>query len=427
MHLVKVLLIPIIKDKHGDVSSVENYRPITLSPIISKVFESFLLEKYAEHFITDDLQFGFKKGLGCGNAIFALRHVVDFYNERNSNVYIASLDASKAFDRVNHFKLYSCLIKKGLPASFINTIVNWYSKLSVMVRWNEHDSSSLAVLSGLRQGGVLSPTLFNLYVDSMICKLRRLGCGCHIDNTFIACIMYADDILLLSASVIDLQTMLDACEAAGQDLGIHFNSKKTMCLVIGPNKISNIASMTLNGTPLHWVNELKYLGITLSTGKSFSPDLKTTRRKFFVGFNSIINKCKYVSDTVKLELLETQCLPILLYCIECFDLKSSKLKEINSWWNAVYRKIFGYNKWESIKEIICLFGRLDLIHIVNMRRLMFIKRLSKCNNSVISVIMKRYMQSPELVDIENQHNIKVNWSPAKIKAVTFAHFRGLFV
>ena len=66
------IVIPIIKDKCGDVSSVDNYRPITLSPVISRVFESLLLLQYSEHLRTDDMQFGFKKGIGCSNAIFAL-------------------------------------------------------------------------------------------------------------------------------------------------------------------------------------------------------------------------------------------------------------------------------------------------------------------------------------------------------------------
>ena len=117
------------------MSAVENYRPITLSPIMSKVFESFLIEQYSKYLITDDLQFGFKKHLGCTNAIFALQQTIQYFNNRSSNVYIASLDASKAFDRVNHFKLYSILYKRGLPALFINIMINWYSKLQVVVKW----------------------------------------------------------------------------------------------------------------------------------------------------------------------------------------------------------------------------------------------------------------------------------------------------
>jgi len=127
-------IIPIVKDKRGDLTSVQNYRPITISPIISKIFEYFLLNKYSFLMPSDDLQFGFKAKTGCPNAIFLLRRVIEHFNDKQSNVYIASLDASKGFDRINHFTLFSTLIKHGLPKCFVNIIVNWYSRLSVNVR-----------------------------------------------------------------------------------------------------------------------------------------------------------------------------------------------------------------------------------------------------------------------------------------------------
>lgn len=167
------IVIPIIKSRNSDLSSVDNYRPITLSPVISKIFESLLLEKYSFCMPTDDLQFGFKKELGCNNAIFALKQVIDYFNERGSNVYVASLDAAKAFDRVNHYKLYTTLIHSNLPMHFTNTIINWYSKLFIVIRWNGHISSVLPVLSGVRQGGILSAVLFNFYVNCIISTLRK--------------------------------------------------------------------------------------------------------------------------------------------------------------------------------------------------------------------------------------------------------------
>ena len=130
--------------------------------------------------ISDDLQFGFRKGLGCCNAIFALRQVVEYFTKRNSNIYVASLDASKAFDRVNHYKLFTTLIRAGLPRVFVDVISNWYQKLSVVVRWNGCDSSPLRVLSGVRQGGIVSPIMFNLYVNCFLTSLRKCGLGCHI-------------------------------------------------------------------------------------------------------------------------------------------------------------------------------------------------------------------------------------------------------
>ena len=117
---------------------------------------------------SDDLQFGFKKKLGCTNALFILRQVVEYFNDRGSNVFIASLDASKAFDRLNHFKLYSTLIERGLPYVFVQIIIHWYSNLSVAVRWSDCLSRQLCVTSGVRQGGILSPVLFNVYVTVIV-------------------------------------------------------------------------------------------------------------------------------------------------------------------------------------------------------------------------------------------------------------------
>ena len=91
-------MVPLLKDKTGDVSSLDNYRGITLIPTISKVFELALLEICEQYLIRDDSQFGFKKGLGCADAIFTLRATIEYFRERGSSVYVATLDISKAFD-----------------------------------------------------------------------------------------------------------------------------------------------------------------------------------------------------------------------------------------------------------------------------------------------------------------------------------------
>ena len=130
-----------------------------------------------------------------------------------------------------------------------------------------------------------------------------------------------------------------------------------------------------------------------------------------------MNKCKYTSDIVKLELLESQCLPIILYGIECLDVKNIKVKEINSWWNSIYRRIFKYNKWESVKTLICNLGCLDVHHIVNLRRLLFVKRLFYSNNKVMADLMYYYAQSPELQNVQNKFNIQLLYSTSRIKSL----------
>ena len=109
------LIVPLVKDKIGNINNVSNYCGITLIAVISKLFEGVLLEICNEFLQSDHLQFGFKKGLGCSNAIFSLRAVIDYFCERGSMVYASALDVSKAFDNVIHYKLYTSLLKASFP------------------------------------------------------------------------------------------------------------------------------------------------------------------------------------------------------------------------------------------------------------------------------------------------------------------------
>ena len=419
------IVIPVVKNKHGDLSSVDNYRPITLSPVISKIFETFLLSKYSSYMSTDDLQFGFKKDLGCNHAIFALRQVINYFNERGSNVYLASLDAQKAFDRLNHFKLYSTLIRNGLPTCFVKLIINWYSKLSIVVRWNGCLSTPLTVLSGVRQGGILSSGLFNLYINTIFSTLRKRRLGCHLYNMFLSCIGYADDLVLLSASVIELQVMLDICGEIGDELGLKYNANKSLCMVVGPNKLAIPEPMNINNAVVQWSDCMKYLGITVVSAKVFKVDFKQTRRKFFTAVNTILNKCTFTSDIVKLKLLESHCMPILLYAVESTNLNADQKRELNSWWNSVYRKVFGYHKWESVKSVICYMERLDLLHTINLRQLLFLKKISFIDNSVMSNIMRYYVHGRELKITQDLFGTSISDSIESIKQRLYESFKQL--
>jgi len=84
----------------------------------------------------NDRQQAFKNGFNCNNAIFVLRNVIDYFNDRESKFYPACLDASKAFYRMDDFKFYLTLMKQCVPVVFVNIIINWYSKLTIMVKWN---------------------------------------------------------------------------------------------------------------------------------------------------------------------------------------------------------------------------------------------------------------------------------------------------
>ena len=176
--------MPLVKDKQGDLANIDNYRGITLSSTLSKLFEMCLLELYGDYLQSSDLQFGFKKKIGCSNAVYTVRSVVDYYVCRGSTVNVCMLDMSKAFDKINHYALYIKLIKRNVPCTFLRVIINWYAKCTAVVRWNSAYSETFKVMCGVRQGGVLSPVLFAVYVNDLIERLKKSRLGCFVTDLY---------------------------------------------------------------------------------------------------------------------------------------------------------------------------------------------------------------------------------------------------
>ena len=96
-----------------------------------------------------------------------------------------------------------------------------------------------------------------MYVDRIIVNLRKLGLGCRMHNCFVGCLVYADDLLLISASLLDLQTMLDTCSITGEELGIKYNASKSKCIAIGPHLKPDFATMSISNMPMQWVDKVK--------------------------------------------------------------------------------------------------------------------------------------------------------------------------
>jgi len=134
------------------------------------------------------LQFGLKKHLSCSHAIFVLTQTIDYFVRNGSEVFMASLDARKAFVRVNHIKLFDKLIERGFPSMLITVLLDWYGKTFSTVRWAGCYSHCISVRCGIRQGGILSPLLFNIYIDSVIHALRVSDLGCHLGDVYVGCI-----------------------------------------------------------------------------------------------------------------------------------------------------------------------------------------------------------------------------------------------
>ena len=114
--------------------------------------------------------------------------------------FLLSLDAPKAFDRINHCYLFSCLCEKGFPKSVIAVFVSRYRNLCVCVKWNCFTSDYFSILSGTHQVSLFSGKRFNLVIDKLLAELEKESLGCHINGIFAGAKAYAGNILLFNNS-----------------------------------------------------------------------------------------------------------------------------------------------------------------------------------------------------------------------------------
>merc|ERR1712215_301777 len=210
---------------------------------------------------TSPSQFGFKRNHGTEQCIFAFKELVDHYTSRNSRVSVCFLDASKAFDRINYSLLFNKLIKRGVCGYLLRTIIYWYETQTMCVKWGNVTSRSFGVSNGVRQGGILSPLFFNVYVDDLSAQLNKLNMWCISKDMITNHLMYADDLVLISPSTAGLQKLLNICQRFDIEHDMIFNPQKSAVMFFKPSDAINLNNpvFVLNSKLISIMDEYKYL------------------------------------------------------------------------------------------------------------------------------------------------------------------------
>ena len=298
---METVLIPIVKDKKESVTDSDNYRPIALTTVFSKIFEIIVLNKYGHLLSTQSNQFGFKKGHSTEMCVFVLKSIIEYYTSLSSPVFICFLDASKAFDRIEHCKLFDKLLERKVPTIIVRFLCVWYSTQKFSVRWGESMSFAFSVSNGVRQGGVLSPVLFNVYIDDLSKFLASRTYGCRLNDISINHLVYADDMVLIAPSISALRKLIKSCENYAHVHSILYNTKKTKFMCVTPKQYKNVIfpSVYLYRKNIVTVDSEKYLGYMFSNDSNDIKDINRQLRCLYLRGNTIIRNFKHCTNDVK--------------------------------------------------------------------------------------------------------------------------------
>ena len=292
---------PVIKSKTSSKNDSDNYRPVLSSSVLLKVFEYCLLTFLKKYLRLNNRQFGYRSDTSCLSAISLVKETIHSYNSKGSSVYCATVDLSKAFDKVNKNILFKKLYESGLNPRIVEIIRAMYEETYVHTSFNKFSGESWKVMNGVRQGGVISSFLFSFYMNEILDLISDLPIGCSIHGYKSNIICFADDIILLAPTSQALQKILDIIYERLTALCLTINSKSkyivfksTNCY--GRNEASPLVN--INGVNLEQVSHCKYLGVYLSDNGNIGVDVDRAINSFLRQFHGMYNKFYFIDRKV---------------------------------------------------------------------------------------------------------------------------------
>ena len=388
--ILAVILSPLLKNRLKDATLSKSYRPIAIATAFSKLLETLILSKCGEYFSCEQNQFGFKTGHSTDLCIFTLKETINYYNRLGSSVFIAFLDLEKAFDKVNHEKLFKILLKRRTSLYIVEFLMYWYAQQQFQIKWNGKLSQGFRTTNGIRQGGLISPFLFNIYMDGLSYKLNRSGIGCFINNVCVNHICYADDIVVLAPSVVALQRILDVCSDYANEYDMKFNvgvEGKSQCMIFWPRRWSHkfAPKVILSGTLLPIVERYEYLGYTVCDSQVDDEEMMKRMRKLYSTGNMTINKFRNCSENVKIMMFKTYFSNI--YCCSLWSNYTvntfGRLKVAH---NSIFRSLMNQARNVSISAyfVTCYVNNFN--NLLRSNAYSFFNRVVRSNNTLVKAV-----------------------------------------
>ena len=326
----KAIIVPIFKK--GKENITDNYRGISLLSLISKCYTSVLNKRLVtwaeENGKLSEAQAGFRKGYSTTDHIFTLNAIVEkSLSKRGGKLYTCFVDLKKAFDSVQRGPLFHILCQNGLSGKFLNALSAIYKSVVSCVRIGDRLTEFFDCPAGLRQGCILSPMLFSLFINEIASSVEQQGMhGIQLlpGLVEIFLLLFADDIVLISDTPRGLQNQLDVLSSACKDLFLHINTDKTKVMVFRKGGfLGKHEKWHLDGNNIEVVNEYTYLGYTFTTKMSVTKGvdvLAAKGKRACVECVRYIGKLSEISKKCFFKIFDTQVQPVILYSAEIWGL-----------------------------------------------------------------------------------------------------------
>ena len=325
----KSILVPL--HKKGDINNTENYRGICLLDVLGKIFTS-IINRRVTFFVNlyskiSEAQFGFREGYSTVDNAFILNSIIERYlAKKKGKIYVCFVDFKRAFDSVNREKLWAVLKTNGLKGTLMKVIKSMYEGVKTCVRVNGDYTDFFNCDEGLKQGCLLSPILFSMFVNEFtkIIETSGLrGIQLHPDLIEIFILLFADDIALISDTVGGLQSQLCLLHNFCKDKKITVHVGKTKVSVFRKGgRIKRIERWQYNGEALEV--GFKYVGL-LYTSKmsmfSMTEDLASKGKRVLVTLLNSLYDYGTMPKSIFFKLFDVKVLPMLLYGAEIWGVR----------------------------------------------------------------------------------------------------------
>ncbi|CAH1270907.1 Hypp4507 [Branchiostoma lanceolatum] len=346
------VILPFWKKGPKDVCS--NYRGITLLSVPGKVFANVILARLRPLLIRKQRkeQSGFTPGRSTVDRILTLRLLAEKRREFRKPLYAAYVDLKQAFDSVDRPALWMILKILGVPAKLLNLLSLLYSNTSSCVRVNGLLSDSFNINSGVRQGCVLAPTVFNTAIDHVMGKtVHQCDCGASFGDVTITDLDYADDVAILAEAMEVLQLALQAMDSETQPLGLMVSWEKTKVQSLCDYETPQPGPV-INTHQVEVVDRFCYLGGTTTSDCRSDSDTHLRIGRATAAMASLDNiwSNRKLSLLTKLRLYNSLVLSILMYGSKSWTLTATQELRLDAFDTRCQRRLLGIRWYDLVSN-----------------------------------------------------------------------------